>query len=499
MFQCSATRCAETGIQSRLVVCRLPDGDILANSNCDSRNKPQDTMSCKGPCDEKGIPTTWQKGPWSAVSSHSPNHSDSQGQMFKPSGRLHYRLPMHLRRPIHDRNTEVRYSRYFDNNLSVPTVNPYINAHPGRQDRNTESSRDSNSNHVHINDRPNLDEVRSRFSGYEESSRAQQVSDVTSSYIDAQHNDPKTTTSANSYRSNNHHHEYQNKYDTSVKFPLQTAFGHSRIDPNHRQRDALRAALWYGNRQRSHTEPAPSDLSHHHEKSGDSQRTIQSSDPVTTEVYSTPRAHLRPSSERQWPGYRTYASGYSSQHRYQGQYSPMRRDHENPSSISKQSQISSSLYSQRTLTPAYKDSAEMSRSGTPHVFNQETAQSGHRQTTSAQVQRYSQHGHVPGLVTQQDQSVSHRYHLQMDMELPRPSEISRHSTMKNQRSAPVKDFGHFSENEEVIQTFEQQTQKKMNKMDVRHAKRGRKNKSSSKTRNLKISYRKKGSKHQQKQ
>ncbi|BFZ08740.1 hypothetical protein BsWGS_11778 [Bradybaena similaris] len=65
---CSAARCEENGVQTRLVVCRVSDGDILGNSNCDSKNKPPETIPCKGPCHSLNIPVTWQKGPWSACS-----------------------------------------------------------------------------------------------------------------------------------------------------------------------------------------------------------------------------------------------------------------------------------------------------------------------------------------------------------------------------------------------------------------------------------------------
>ncbi|CAL1547733.1 unnamed protein product [Lymnaea stagnalis] len=65
---CSASKCHETGLQNRLVVCRLPNGDVLANSNCDHRNKPQESQVCKGLCEKPEIEGTWKEGQWSACS-----------------------------------------------------------------------------------------------------------------------------------------------------------------------------------------------------------------------------------------------------------------------------------------------------------------------------------------------------------------------------------------------------------------------------------------------
>ncbi|XP_059166444.1 A disintegrin and metalloproteinase with thrombospondin motifs 9-like [Physella acuta] len=64
---CSAVKCNEEGQQSRLVVCQLHNGDIIANSYCDQRSKLSETQDCKGPCDQS-TEGTWKKGQWSACS-----------------------------------------------------------------------------------------------------------------------------------------------------------------------------------------------------------------------------------------------------------------------------------------------------------------------------------------------------------------------------------------------------------------------------------------------
>ncbi|XP_012936105.1 A disintegrin and metalloproteinase with thrombospondin motifs 9 [Aplysia californica] len=81
---CTAKDCGMDGVQTRVVACRLSTGEVLANSNCDSRDRPSDTQQCKGKCGGKGGTevraeakttargvtnrSTWHRGQWSTCS-----------------------------------------------------------------------------------------------------------------------------------------------------------------------------------------------------------------------------------------------------------------------------------------------------------------------------------------------------------------------------------------------------------------------------------------------
>uniref|UniRef100_A0A2C9KKF4 Peptidase M12B domain-containing protein n=1 Tax=Biomphalaria glabrata TaxID=6526 RepID=A0A2C9KKF4_BIOGL len=119
---CSASDCDSEGIQKRLVVCQLPNNDILANSNCDPKKKPPELQNCKAQCQRPE--GTWKEGSWSGVSPTKSIPSSTQGQRLGHMGRLHYQLPVHQRQRSQDRNYMIRYSKYYQDRyvLSTPTA-----------------------------------------------------------------------------------------------------------------------------------------------------------------------------------------------------------------------------------------------------------------------------------------------------------------------------------------------------------------------------------------